>query len=417
MESLEAAGLVSRGETGRVRDRFRLRLIFPLADLSRRAVGFAGRNLRSGRKDIPKYLNSPETEFYRKSQFLYGLGHSRSEIGRIGEVVVVEGYMDWHALWRHGIRNVVAASGTAFTREQARLLSRQCRRVVCFFDGDRAGIAAAERSLPILLSENIEVRVADLDGTGAKDPDELLKTSGPEALKRTISEARHWVHFLLGGFRKQSPHPTPDTRADFLRRTKVLLEAIGDPGLREQCAQEAHPYLELMGEGPSPARPLRSSPRKVPLQDPSGKVILSGTQMAEARFLQTVLTDPVLVLDARTQVNPADISEPRCRRIWDLLVAESELDGVAPEPRSFVARLDPPLADFVAKLFQFPPEEDPRKWVDDFLRDLQLRRLRERRRILASEVRVAGNDAGSLLSECSDLMAQEQQLLPSRMDK
>jgi DNA primase len=416
LQSLESAGLVTKTDSGRWRDRFHLRLVFPLTDLSRRVIGFAGRNLRSDRKDVPKYLNSPETEFYRKSQFLYGLGHSRSEIGRLGEAVVVEGYMDWHALWRHGIRNVVAASGTAFTREQARLLSRHCRRVVCFFDGDRAGIAAAERSLPILLMENIEVRVADLEGTGTKDPDELLKASGPQALKQRIAEAHHWVHFLVGGFRKQSPRPTPDQRADFLRRVKVLLEAIADPVLRDQCAQEAHPFLEVMGERHALVTPLRRAPGNPPLQNPSGKAILVGSQEAEAKFLQIVLTDPVLVLDARNKVEPSDLSEPRCRSIWDLLVAESEWGGVPPDARTFVSRLDPPLADFVAKLFQFLPEEDPRKWMDDFLRDLQLRRLRERRRILASEARLAGGDPGTLLSECSELMAQEQQLLPSRME-
>ena len=258
LESLEAAGLVVRGDTGRWRDRFRVRLIFPLCDLSRRVVGFAGRNLRSGRSDIPKYLNSPETEFYRKSHFLFGLGHARSEIGRAGEVVVVEGYMDWHALWRHGIKNAVAASGTAFTRDQGRLLSRQTRRVVCFFDGDRAGVAAAERSLPVLLAEGLEIRVADLEGTGAKDPDELLNSAGPDALRARISQARHWVHFLLSGFRNLSARPTPDQRADFLRRIQTLLASIPDAQLREQCAQEAHPYLELLGIRASQLDPVES---------------------------------------------------------------------------------------------------------------------------------------------------------------
>jgi hypothetical protein len=152
------------------------------------------------------------------------------------------------------------------------------------------------------------------------------------------------------------------------------------------------------------------------VQIPTGKAILVGTQEAEAKFLQIVLTDPVLVLDARNKVEPSDLSEPRCRTIWDLLVAESEWGGEPPDTKTFVSRLDPPLADFVAKLFQFLPVEDPRNWMDDFLRVLQLRRLRERRRLLASEARIAGGDPGMLISETSELMAQEQQLLPSRMD-
>jgi DNA primase len=426
LESLEAAGLSTRGESGRWRDRFRLRLIFPLADLSRRAVGFAGRNLRSGRTDIPKYLNSPETEFYRKSHFLYGLGHARSEIGRSGEVVVVEGYMDWHALWRHGIKNAVAASGTAFTRDQAKLLARQARRVVCFFDGDRAGVAAAERSLPVLLSEGLEVRVADLEGSDAKDPDELLKASGPEALKLRIHESRHWVHFLLSGFRKLSPRPTPDQKTDFVRRIQTLLSAIPDVQLREQCARETHPFLEVLGirvsqlDEPAPPRtPAPGTAGNRHLQNPARNEILSGIRHVEAQFLFNVLSHPILVLDARDQVQPSDLVDPRCRSVWDQLVARSELENAPPDPRSVVADLDSTLAEFVTNLFQFfevrPDELMARRELDDFLRDLKGRRIKERKRTLKLEARIAGSET-SLSPEYRELMAQEQQLLSSRME-
>jgi len=430
-EALEAAGLVVRTDSGHWRDRFRLRLIFPLLDLSRRPIGFAGRNLQSGKPDIPKYLNSPETEFYRKSQFLFGLSHARTEIGKVGEVVVVEGYMDWMALWRHGLRNVVAASGTAFTKDQAKLLSRQAKRVVCFFDGDKAGIQAAERSLPVLLAEGLEVRVANLDGTDAKDPDELLKSKGADALRSRISDARHWVDFLLDGFWKTHPRPSPDQRADFLRRIHSLLGAIPDASLREQCVQAAAPFLERLGiretdlretiaNGAPPAtRPLQQMSETERVHRGQKKDILTGIRRVEAQFVHLVLSHPVLVLDARDHVHPSDLVEPRSRAVWDMLCAQAEMEDAPPDPKTFASGLDSSLAEFVTELFQLfevrPDELDARKWLDDFLRDLEARRVRERRRAMVANAKIAHGTDHSL-SEFSELLAREQTLLHPRMD-
>ncbi|HNY31459.1 MAG TPA: DNA primase [Fibrobacteria bacterium] len=433
LESLEGAGLAVRGENGQWRERFRLRLIFPLQDMSRRVVGFAGRNLRKGRKDIPKYLNSPETDFYRKSQFLFGLGHARADIAKTGEVVVVEGYMDWMALWRNGIRNVVAVSGTAFTREQARLLARHGKRVVCFFDGDRAGLAAAERSLPVLLSEGLEARIADL-AQKAKDPDELVKAEGPEGLRDCIAAARHWVHFLMAGFRATTPHPSPGDKSEFLRRVRALLAAIPEDDLRDQCIREAHPHLEILGVGdhdlrkPStkpepirsiPARNGNPTPSTFPVHPAGKKEILSGIRRVEAQFLHVILSHPTLALDIRDTVHPSDLVEDRCRELWDLILASCELTDAPLEPRSFVANLESSLAGFVAELFQLfevrQDELEARSWLDDFQRDLEARRMRKRRRILTAQAKIStGTDRP--LSEFSELLAREQHLLSPRME-
>ncbi len=429
-EALEAAGLVVRNASGSWRDRFRLRLIFPLLDLSKRPIGFAGRNLQSGKPDIPKYLNSPETEFYRKSQFLFGLSHARQEIARADEVVVVEGYMDWMALWKHGLRNVVAASGTAFTKDQAKLLSRQARRVVCFFDGDKAGIQAAERSLPVLLSEGLEVRVANLVGTDAKDPDELLKAKGPDALRERIKDARHWVDFVLTGLHDSNRHSSPDQKADALRRIYSLMSAIPDMPLREQCIQAAAPHLHLMRISeadlrqtlqtgtPPPSQALLAS-ETARVHFGQKKEILTGIRRVEAQFVHLVLSHPVLVLDARDHVHPSDLVEPRSRTIWDMLCARSEIEDAPPDPKSFASELDSSLAEFVTELFQLfevrPDELEARKWLDDFLRDLEARRVRERRRKLVAKARI---DIGSdhSLTEFSELLARERNLLHPRMD-
>lgn len=430
-EALAAAGLVVRNDSGMWRDRFRLRLIFPLLDLAKRPIAFAGRNLQSGKPDIPKYLNSPETEFYRKSQFLFGLSHARSEIGKLSEVVVVEGYMDWMALWRHGIRNVVAASGTAFTKDQSKLLGRQAKRVVCFFDGDKAGIQAAERSLPILLSEGLEVRVANLEGTGAKDPDELLNARGVDALRDRIQNAQHWVGFLVSGFHRANfPHPRPDQLADFYRRFRALLAVVPDSSLQIWCANEAHRHLEAIGiqiyqlreamaESVSASSMLIASENRQNVQSGRKKEILTGIRRVEAKFVHVMLSHPILVLDARDHVPPSDLVEPRARAVWDMLCAQSEIDDTPPDPKTFAAGLDSSLAEFVADLFQLfeirPDELEARKWLDDFLRDLEARRMRERRRAMVANAKIA-NGSDHSLSEFSELLAREGNLLHPRMD-
>lgn len=430
-EALAAAGLVVRNDSGMWRDRFRLRLIFPLLDLAKRPIAFAGRNLQSGKPDIPKYLNSPETEFYRKSQFLFGLSHARSEIGKLSEVVVVEGYMDWMALWRHGIRNAVAASGTAFTKDQAKLLGRQAKRVVCFFDGDKAGIQAAERSLPILLSEGLEVRVADLVGTGAKDPDELLQTKGAPALKARIDDAQHWVGFILTAIRNNYSFSSPDQKADILRRIYALITSIPEPALRDRCIEAAGPHLHLMSisenalretiaTGAPPATtPLRRVAETGHVQTGRKKEILTGIRRVEAKFVHVMLSHPILVLDARDHVPPSDLVEPRARAVWDMLCAQSEIDDTPPDPKTFAAGLDSSLAEFVADLFQLfeirPDELEARKWLDDFLRDLEARRMRERRRAMVANAKIA-NGSDHSLSEFSELLAREGNLLHPRMD-
>jgi len=414
-QALLDAGLVVAGDSGTLRDRFRLRLVFPLLDPSQRPLGFAGRNLRSGRPDIPKYLNSPETSFYHKSRFLFGLSHARSEISRSGEAVIVEGYMDWFALWRHGLRNAVAASGTAFTRDQARLLARSARKVVCFFDADRAGLAAAERSLPVLLAEGLEVRMATLGADShAKDPDEYLKENGPKALQERIQQARHWVGFLLAAAFREDLRLTPDEKGAFVRRVHALAGSIPDEQTREQCRLEIHPFLVGMGGIDlvgTPSRPLGSTRRAA--ESDGLPELPKGHLRAEAQLVHLLCEHPVLVLDAQERLHPSRLEDPRCRDLLDRLYADAEVRGGPPDPKAVVASLEDPLAGFVAGLFQLFPvrldEVASRAWLSDFLRDLEVRGMRSQRRRLALSARLETQDQAPL-QDYRELLAAEQQI-------
>lgn len=414
-QALLDAGLVTAGESGNLRDRFRLRLIFPLLDPSQRPVGLAGRNLRSGRPDIPKYLNSPETFLYHKSRFLFGLSHARSDIARSGQAVIVEGYMDWFALWRNGLRNAVAASGTAFTRDQARLLARSAKSVVCFFDADRAGLAAAERSLPVLLAEGLEVRMATLGETTAKDPDEYLREHGPVALAERITQASHWSMFLLRAATTGKVGLRPDEQASLVRRVEALADSIPDEQTREQCRELVH--KTMLGIDSLRSAPWRGGRLSAPVSSGAEESRLEpppkGHLRAEAQLVHVLCEHPSLVLDVQDRLHPSRLSDPRCRDILDRLYADSEVRGGPPEPSAVAATLEDPLAGFVAGLFQLFPvrldEVAARTWLSDFLRALEVREVRSKRRRVALSARLEDNDQAHL-QDFRQLLAAEQQI-------
>jgi DNA primase len=194
---LEVSGLFSRDQNGRLFDRFRRRVMFPIANDSGKIVAFGGRALGD---DLPKYLNSPETPIYTKSNILYHLDRAKEALRQRDFAVLVEGYMDAIAVARAGISNVVASCGTSLTEPQVKLLNRFTRRIIVNYDPDTAGQAATERSLTILLEQGAEVRVLALPG--GKDPDSFIRSEGAAAYTKLLNEAPPYVDYLISRARK-----------------------------------------------------------------------------------------------------------------------------------------------------------------------------------------------------------------------
>ncbi|MFZ2446926.1 MAG: DNA primase [Syntrophobacteraceae bacterium] len=180
------AGLLSRGasDSSKFFDRFRNRLIFPIADERGRIVAFGGRSLTPGEQNEPKYLNSPETPVYHKGRMLYQYGTAREACRQVRQALVVEGYMDLLAFHARGFNRVAATLGTALTSQQIRLLSRICDEVVLAYDGDDAGERAMLRSLPLFLQE--EVAVSCIRFPEGMDPDDFLKKRGMPEFERLV---------------------------------------------------------------------------------------------------------------------------------------------------------------------------------------------------------------------------------------
>jgi DNA primase len=199
---LVESGLVSRDQSaGRLFDRFRRRITFPISNESAKIVAFGARALGD---DMPKYLNSPETPIYSKSNVLYHMDRAKEGIRRQDFAILVEGYMDAIAVARAGISNVVASCGTSLAESQIKLLGRFTRRVVVNYDPDAAGQSATERSLSLLLEQDFEVRVLALPPVGNKkaDPDLFIREMGTEAYLKLLKEAPPYVDYLIARARQ-----------------------------------------------------------------------------------------------------------------------------------------------------------------------------------------------------------------------
>ncbi len=195
---LVESGLISRDQSSnRLFDRFRRRITFPIANESGKIVAFGCRALGD---DMPKYLNSPETPIYSKSNLLYHLDRAKDALRRSDFAILVEGYMDAIAVARAGISNVVASCGTALAEPQIKLLSRFTHRVIVNYDPDTAGQTATERSISLLLEQDFEVRVLALPGKA--DPDKFIREQGKDAYIKLLKESPPYVDYLIARARR-----------------------------------------------------------------------------------------------------------------------------------------------------------------------------------------------------------------------
>ncbi|WP_432712001.1 DNA primase [Pedobacter sp.] len=186
-EKLERTGLSIRNDKGKLYDRFRGRVMFPIHNFTGRVIGFGGRTLKTD-KNVPKYVNSPESDIYHKSNVLYGLFHAKKAIRETDNCYLVEGYADVLSVHQAGVENVVASSGTSLTVEQIRLIGRFTQNVTILYDGDAAGIKASLRGLDMILEEGLNVKVVNFpDG---HDPDSYMHKVGAGTFKTYIENNR-----------------------------------------------------------------------------------------------------------------------------------------------------------------------------------------------------------------------------------
>jgi DNA primase len=229
---LVRSGLVIEREDGQTVDRFRGRVIIPIARDSGSIVAFAGRATESEQQ--PKYLNSPETPIYSKSRVLYGLNLTKGDIKRLGYAVLVEGYFDLAQVLQAGVLPVVAACGTALTPQQGQLLRRFTSKVVLSYDPDAAGQGAAARSSQLLVTEGFQVNVALLPP--GDDPDGFVRRHSGAAYVEKVKASRPYLEYLIDVTAEPYDFGSDDSRREFLRRMLTIAAQIPDAAARDQFA-------------------------------------------------------------------------------------------------------------------------------------------------------------------------------------
>ena len=236
-QQIDRSGLVVKKEdSSGSYDRFRGRLMFPVLDVQARPIAFGGRALKSD--ETAKYINSPETAAYVKGRNLFGLNVTRDDIRRQGFVILVEGFLDLIVPYQFGVRNLVASLGTALTTDQAKLLGRFARKVVVNYDGDRAGVQAAKKSIEILLAEDLEVKVLVLPDNA--DPDEFIRKFGVTEYQRRRAQAQPHIQFVIeNALRDRSLH-RPADKAEAVEEVLPYIKAVGSRIQKRVIAWRIH---------------------------------------------------------------------------------------------------------------------------------------------------------------------------------
>jgi DNA primase len=216
------AGLAVSGQKGKIYDRFRGRVIFPIIDLRGNVIGFGGRVLDN---TAPKYLNSPDTVIFNKSQNLFALNFAKNS--KFGRIILTEGYMDTISLYQAGFDCAVASLGTAFTAYHARLLSRYTKEVIIAYDSDEAGVSAAHRAIPFLEKAGLKVKVLQIQG--AKDPDEYIKTYGRDGFLQLLDRSEEHMDYILSQIRHKYRLEEDAQKIEFAREAAEIISGLVSP--------------------------------------------------------------------------------------------------------------------------------------------------------------------------------------------
>jgi DNA primase len=247
-EALRASGLFSSkeqgdGTQGPIYDRFRKRVMFPIANEGGRVIAFTARTLESGDKAGPKYINSPETPLYQKGQVLFNLDKAKTAIRQAGYALLVEGQMDCISLFLRGIQHVIATSGTAFTEQQVGILRRHTSNVVVNFDPDAAGANAAEKSIALLTEEGFNLKLVTLDG--GLDPDRFIRERGVEAYTQAVLGARRQSDYLIERARQMFPGAGGEQKVKAMNYLLPHIRRIPEKLVRDQFAMDAAQKLGI----------------------------------------------------------------------------------------------------------------------------------------------------------------------------
>ena len=348
-EIIEKAGLVTqKNDEGKVYDRFRNRVIFPIHNVSGKIIAFGARILRNDAKSSQaKYLNSPETEVYHKSSSLYGIHQAKNELRRLDVCYLVEGYTDVISLHQAGIKNVVASSGTSLTIEQIKLIGRFTQHITVLYDGDSAGIKAALRGMDLILEEGLQVNLVVFPE--GQDPDSYVRKIGSEAFVEYIKkESKDIISFQANLF-LQEAGDDPFKRSELIKEMVLSISKIPDAIQRSLFIQKTSSLMRLEEDvllAEMNKIHLKNLKQRGGANSQSGSAPISSQAYTEVQNL----IEPVSETGVESYQNLAFYQESECIR---LLVNFGHLE-INPEKAPGVSVTQYLLEELDGVLFQMP---------------------------------------------------------------
>ena len=399
MSALEEGRFVATSERGSKYDFFRGRLMIPIHNDAGEVVAFSGRLLDPEAK-AQKYVNSPETPVFIKSKILFGLNKTKRPIIEAKSAILCEGQIDLMRCWQHGIRNVVAPQGTAFTDPHARILKRLAEEVVICFDADRAGQAAAQRAIDVLLKEDMQVRIARIPQ--GEDPDSLLRKKPVEVFETILHDAKDYTRHLLDTACEEEDVSSPRGRgliaAKMARVIARIPNAVQREGFLLEVARRVEVSRSVLEEE---VRKAETQMRRAELQQRSYPSASGGSDEAAAAeaeppapiegspiidaLLSLLLANPGLAPQVSRRLDPAWVEGLGAAEVLTKLL-EAHAHDAFEDANQYMMQCDDRTRDYLAGLLfeppPVPPETAAEAYADQLLRNVEQRWKQQRLQFL-----------------------------------
>lgn len=438
---LDRAGLVVKRDDGSgYYDRFRGRAMFPIFSATGRTIGFGARKLLEQDPIQGKYINSPETPIYSKSQVLYGLFQAREAIREKEVAILVEGYADLITAFQEGVENVVASSGTALTEGQIDLIGRYARSITLVYDADSAGSKATMRGVDLIIERNLEVRVAELPP--GEDPDSFIRKRGAGEFLTLIGNAVSFLDFKASTFRERGMFSSPEGTVNAVRSLVETIARMKDElkrnlyikSLAERfdiyepvLFRELERQLSSKGHRQPAARTETSAAQSSQEQNPQGKVEAPEIPPVERHLLRLMLENGNEMIHHVFTYHPPDaFSTPHSQALAHVLAGREEsgeemdvsdlLGGVSdPAVKNLIVSLTiakHEISKGWAEMDALPEVPDP--WEDADRCLITLQRQEIDRRIAVNQKRLKEVSAAG--GEVTEFLEQHQLLLAERKE-
>lgn len=410
-EAIDKSGLFSNTRKGWM-DRFRGRIMFPITNLAGKTIAFGGRAVDP--EDPAKYLNSPETPIYYKTNVFYGMAEARGEIRDKDYLILVEGYMDFLQVYQSGIRNVAAISGTAFSDRHVAQLRKFTSRIVLAYDGDTAGVSAAIKAGYLLLQGGLEPKILELPE--GQDPDDYIRHNGEKEFSARIKEARHVLLFQIDKFNVTQLSAAEKTRfvQNVVREIALIQDRIIQDDLIKMLAERLHISEDDVIQRLRRARRQRRTGGPRQTGNNKGTKYTTGVQKAQVEIIKILLSnDPELAATATRILDLKFFTESVLKKMAAYLLENREEDQRSaalmdiledPDDKREAARI----------LVEGSTGTENMETLQDCMRVLRSHPIREKireARLKVRDLEVAGKDPTPAIIEVANLQEDLRQQL------